>query len=87
MHLKISNMLRCRTKKEDMAPKKVAETKLLYLGATKLTYHNYWTYALESVSHSYWTYMLAFWNLSALEQVLPLGEATAMRSPCTATVD
>ena len=32
MHLKISNILKCRAKKEDMAPKKVAEPKSSWLG-------------------------------------------------------
>ena len=47
-------------------------------GATKPVRHNYWACALEPMSHNYWARAP---RALALQQ----REATAMRSPCTAT--
>ena len=54
-------------------------------GATKPVCHNCWACALEPVSHNYWAHVPQLLKPTRLEPVLCNGEATAMRSPHTAT--
>ena len=47
--------------------------------------HNYWACVLEPASHNYWACVPQLLKPARLEPVLATREATAMRSPCTAT--
>ena len=55
-------------------------------GATKPVRYNYWACALEPVSHNYWARMPQLLKARVPRACAPQQrEATAMRSPCTAT--
>ena len=53
--------------------------------AAKPVHRNYWAYTLELASHNYWARVPQLLKPALLETMLPKREATAMRSPCTAT--
>ena len=55
------------------------------LGAAKPVHHNYWACALEPVSHNYWARMPQLLKPAHPRAHAPQREATAMRSPRTAT--
>ena len=54
-------------------------------GATKPVHHNYWACALEPASRNYWSLRAATTEACAPRARAPQQEATAMRSPRTAT--
>ena len=57
-------------------------------GATKPVRHNYWACAPEPTNHNHWAHVPQLLQPTCLQPVLQCSatrEATAMRSPCTAT--